>query len=361
MSGGDVRKKALRGLGTSLDLGGSLSSGSGLLGDLGSAVAGLGNDINSLLSLSSSASSSASSTPSLSSQSSSSLTSSSASSSSSPSSSALPSSTSSASSSSPLSSSTSNPPTSLPSLNPQTVVVTNTISATNSALAVVPKPQSFLQNKPLSAGVFSAIGVVVLIIAVILITTCVRRRTRDKLMRDAVDFSFDPRDVEERASNEKLTRTASRWSGSNAGHSHTAYSDQSSLTGHAAIPGVAYNHYDNGVSRGFPNTSYNVMPNPYTTYGNPVHQPVRLPSPTYGAAVTVNAVGVAGPSANGSFAQSTSRAPPPVAKGQDLNKIPAMAPLPDTFGDDDAYGGYINRAETVDHGNIPRALHVANE
>jgi len=233
-----------------------------------------------------------------------------------------------------------------------------TASSVPSETAAAHPPKSFLDNKPLSIGVFALVGIVVVIIVIIIITTCVRKRTRNRLHSTAASLSFDPVDVEEVISNEKLLS-----SGSRSSHRY-AHSDQASLVGSVApMPGAAHVRQEYRNPHGVVDSDYDVMPNPYTMYGNPAYQSSR--SPTYGAGATGNGYQIN--NAPTDYAPQTtllnnSRAPthaPPV-KDMGMARVPPSSPLPDTFGDNDIYGR-ATRLEYLGAMNVPQALRVANE
>ena len=87
--------------------------------------------------------------------------------------------------------------------------ITQTTSDTAPPLAATPgtKGKAFLANKPLSGFVFGLAGLVGLILVFIIITSFVRRRNRKRLLADASNFSFDPRDVEDGTSDEKYSHS----------------------------------------------------------------------------------------------------------------------------------------------------------
>lgn len=219
-----------------------------------------------------------------------------------------------------------------------------------STSSAAPRPQSFLENKPLSGTIFALVGLVVVIIMVIIITTCTRRRRRDRLLKDAAALSFDPNDVEARFSDEKLYRT-----GSHSNHGHDNFSDPIDYTP-AALPNIAYTRQDYGGGHGLIDPGHNMMPNPYTTYGNPVYQQARSPSPMYGGAAARIGDTVAYAEPQRSLSNSS-------ANDMTRNRIPSPGPLPDMFGND-VYGG-ITSIDTLDanttNSAIPRALRVANK
>jgi len=280
--------------------------------------------------------------------------------------------------------------------NGQPTIVTTFVnvapSATNSvsSAAVHSSGNSFLQNKPLSGTIFAIIGLVIVALIVLIVTAYARRRQRERLVRDAALLSFDPNDVENRASVEKF-----RFSGTYSNHSHSHLNDP--VYTQVTAPNAAYLGQDYGSSHsiadpGYTNPGYNnLMPNPYTTYGNPVYQQPRSPSPAYGVARNDSSVAytgaqssiqpaaapdvttVRGPSPSPMHAVARNDASVAYTEAQPSTQ-PARAPDVTTIRspslrsqsgvhDDDVYGGItsVDRLEShVEHLDIPRTLQVRN-
>lgn len=266
------------------------------------------------------------------------------------------------SSSSSLSSSSPSPVSSLTTststTNGQPITITSYVnaapSATNSISGSAVRSNGFLQNKPLSGTIFALLGVFIVVIFVLIITAIARKRQRKRLLRDAAALSFDPNDVEERGSAEKF-----RFSGTYSNQSHSHLMEQAYNP--ATVPNPAYFRPDYGGAYGTANTSNptynNLMPNPYTTYGNPVYQPPRSPSPVY--------TGVA-PGNDNMVAHPGARSPSPPGGAQEMTRGPSpLLPPTDTdMHEDDVYGGItsVDRIEArMGNSSIPRALQVRNK
>ncbi|GBE79338.1 hypothetical protein BKA93DRAFT_830137 [Sparassis latifolia] len=68
---------------------------------------------------------------------------------------------------------------------------TGSASSFAAAAATSAPPKSFLQNKALSVGVITAASLIGLVLLIVIATFAIRRRRRDKLQPDAVDFDPD--------------------------------------------------------------------------------------------------------------------------------------------------------------------------
>jgi len=195
------------------------------------------------------------------------------------------------------------------------------------------------------------IGLVALIAIVVFITTCVRKRSRNRLIDDAANISFDPTDVEGIAGSEK--RYSGSRSGSRSGHGPAYISDQASSTGHGVsmVPDATFNRQDYGAA------SAAYIPNPY---GNQAYQQPRSVSPVYGATA---GYGGYGPNSTRTYGYAEAPAPAPPMKDYYRNKMPQASPLPEHFGDADVYGGMTSVDVMENHttNRQPRNLHVANE
>lgn len=119
-----------------------------------------------------------------------------------------------------------------------------------------------------------------------------RRRNRKRLLADASNFSFDPRDIEDRASVEEKHSNSGLTGRNNSGHSHNDYGSDNGPTGGftrvgmgsisrpgpPASPMPAYIPQDHtGRDGAYPvqyhnfnnvPVGYNPTPNPYDTYGS---------------------------------------------------------------------------------------------
>lgn len=170
-------------------------------------------------------------------------------------------------------------------------VITETISDTapSSSATSEPKGKSFLENKPLAGFVFGLVGLVVVIIVIIGVTSFKRRRNRKRLLADASNFSFDPKHIEDKMSDEKHTGISGRRS---SGHNYSDYTPNNGATDSFAGVGMGrvsgrgsspsspmpayipqdYAGHDGGYPAQYHNpgnvpVGYNSTPNPYDVYG----------------------------------------------------------------------------------------------
>lgn len=287
--------------------------------------------------------------------------------------------------------------------------VSSTSSSSSSSSPPLPsgppetKGKSFLQNKPLSGFVFGLAGLAVLIVVIIAVTSYVRRRNRKRLLTDASNFSFDPKDVEDGTSAEEKYSPSGHTSYHNSGHGHAEHALGTGAAGGFAGAGMG------GVSRPVPSSSppmpvyipqdyaghdgvypaqyynlnnvaagYNPTPNPYDMYG-PRHGGYSSGQGHYGqfnpSGPGVDYLSVADPghpvprqlqpgihpTQSPTFAPVFSTNPPPLNRSPplspppaslqrsasnqyDLPRLPTPDNIPDTFGrrgsgDDDAYSG----------------------
>ena len=203
-------------------------------------------------------------------------------------------------------------PTSEPD-GPATITQTSSAAGPPPSEVPVTKAKGFLENKPLSGFVFGLAGLVFLVIVFIVITSFVRRRNRKRLLTDAEKFSFDPKDVEDGASEEKYSQSG-LVSQHNVGHGHNDFPLDDRVNVGVLGPGAGsvsrpaparsppmpkyvpqdYGGYDGGHTNQYHNlgnvpVGYNPTPNPYDMYGPRngggypngwvQHDPYSLPSP----------------------------------------------------------------------------------
>ncbi|KAF9645677.1 hypothetical protein BDM02DRAFT_3119827 [Thelephora ganbajun] len=316
-------------------------------------------------------------------------------------------------------------PTPTPSLltgsdGPITVTETTSATAPPSTGTSESKGKSFLENKPLAGTVFGLVGLVVLIIMTTIVVSFMRRRNQRRLLADASNFSFDPKDVEDRMSvEEKNSRSGL------VGHSDYT-SDNGAAGGFAGLgmggvsrPGPShsppmhayipqdYPGYDGVYPVQYHNLSnvpvgHNPTPNPYDMYdprngggysnGQGQHDPYnlpdssgdRLPMSDPGPLVPYQLQPGVHPAQGSTFAPLLSKSPPPLNRSPqiplttspplaslqppapsqyNIPRLPTPGALPDSFGrresvDDEAYGGAF-----LGHVSPPpgqRTLQVAN-
>jgi len=121
------------------------------------------------------------------------------------------------------------------------------------------------------------------------------------------------------------------------------------------VPDATYSRQDYGAA----NVPY--LPNPYTKYGNQSYQQPRPTNPSYGAAA---GYGVYPSNSARSHGHTDAQGSVPPSKDLYSARMPAASPLPQTFGDDDVYGGITSVDAMEDHmanRHQARNLHVANE
>ena len=169
------------------------------------------------------------------------------------------------------------PPT--PAQNGQTTTTgTTSTTAPPSTGAPESKGKSFLENKPLAGFVFGLAGLAALVIAIVAVTSYVRRRKQKRLL---TDFSFDPKGVEGETSAEEKYSHSGLGGYHNTGHGHGDYPFDararsvpfSSPPTPAYIVPHDYAGHDGGYPTGHHNPSnaavgYNLTPNPYDMYGS---------------------------------------------------------------------------------------------
>ena len=276
------------------------------------------------------------------------------------------------------------------------MTVTATVPASSSNPATLVSP-SFLQNKPLEAGVFSVVGIIGGIIILLVVIVWIRSNGRRRLNREALDpSSWNPaamygvRDDGDRSSMEKLTR----WN-STSSATHTQTTDHTygtefgqggypvppvplpsparSVDGHGQLP-VYHDQASHGPVY---NSEYKHVP---PRSPNPVHDPTRSPPNNDSHLDKVNPI--LPPSQNvaaqrrgtqfdfspalptsGQAQNGLSRRPSSHLNSRTLNprmqEMPVAPPLPPKFGSDEAgesepYSGIDN---DVAH-SIHRALKV---
>ncbi|KAF7981648.1 hypothetical protein HWV62_32754 [Athelia sp. TMB] len=346
-------------------------------------------------------SSSSSSSSTVSSSSSTSVSSSSSSSTTSSSSSSIISPTSSSSSVLPPSTSVTPPavvpsPTSTPpstsTITGVATTVTATVSPSASASPVSGASQSFLQNKPLSSGVFAAVGIIGAIILALICVVWVRSARRRTLDREAVDFDpglhtrfTDGPEDEEKRSTEALNLRRAASSGS--GHSQARYA-----AGGYPVPPMPVRAADYAAS-GYGGTYAQQVPFPAGQPGyapqqqqyqqqNMGYAPPRSPQPGYvpprspqpppspnpvytlegqqNPALPPAAAVRSSPPSSSDHSQRAGRRLSSHSRTLDpqMGELPASPPLPDHFGsDEDAYNGI---ASTLAYEPAPAALKIAN-
>ena len=225
------------------------------------------------------------------------------------------------------------------------------------------------------------------------VASYVRRRNRKRLLADASNFSFDPRDIEDGTSDEKHSGLVGQHS---SGHGHGDYPPDSRVaagftgagTGSISRPGPVrsppmptyvpqdYMGHDGGYPSQYHNlgnvpVGYNPTPNPYDMYGprnvsrysnsqgqqDPYHfpgpngdYPMTDPNPTVPRQLRSGIHSAQGPNfaphpySNGppplnyttQIPQTTSPPPhylqPSVSDKNDFPRLPTPAPLSETFG-----------------------------
>lgn len=277
--------------------------------------------------------------------------------------------------------------------------ITQTSSATDSPSSTgIPgvKGKSFLENKPLSGFVFGLSGLVFLILVFVIVTSFMRRRNRKRLLADASNFSFDPRDVEDGASDEKYSHSG-LVNQHSIGHGHNDYpldgrvataigGGSISRSGPSHSPPMPnyipqdYGSYDGSYLAQYHNmgnvpVGYNPTPNPYDMYGprnggvypngRVHHDPYNLSGPnggnfsepdsdhsvprqlhpgvrpaqgpTFSPRLSNNALSYQAPP----IASTTPAPAPPylqssVSDKDDIARLPTPNFLPDTFGQQDS-------------------------
>ena len=294
------------------------------------------------------------------------------------------------------------------------------ITITETSSSTVPPPsgtpdtrgKSFLENKPLAGFVFGLSGVAALIIVVIAVTSYKRRRNRKRLLADASNFSFDPRDIEDRAPDEKHSHSG-LIDRHNNGRGHNDYASDKGATGGftgvnmggvprlglSSPPVPAYIPQDySGHDGTYPTqyhhlsnipVGYNPTPNPYDMYGlgngggysigQSQHDPYNTSGLSGDPSITDSGHPVPRqlqpglhPAQGPIFAPHLSTSPPPLNRSPNqsttspppasiIQRLPTPGALPNTFGrqnsvDDDAYGGAF-----LGHGSPPgpRTLQVS--
>jgi len=273
-----------------------------------------------------------------------------------------------------------------PLLTPGATTITETTSDTAppSSGTSEPKGKSFLENKPLAGFVFGLAGLAALIIVIIAVTTFARRRNRKRLLADASNFSFDPKHIEDKMSDEKHPGLAGH-SGDGAAGGFAGVGMGSISRRRPSLPSLTpaytpqdYAGHDDGYPAQHHNlrnvpVGYNSAPNPYDLYGprNSVGHPNsqgqydpfnlsgssdnRLSMTDSGPPVPYQLRPGVHPTQGPSFTPilSTSPAPlnhlPPIPSTaspppDSLQRLPTPDAPPDAVGrrnsvDDDAYGG----------------------
>jgi len=269
------------------------------------------------------------------------------------------------------------------------VTITETSSATAPPSSGTSEPSRgpFLGNKPLAGFVFGLVGLIGLVIVISAVTAYLRRRNRKRLLADASNFSFDPKDVEDRMSAEEKYPHSGLVG--NSGHAHSNYPPDngaaSSLAG-VGMGGVSrsapppsppipahipqdYAGYDGGYPAQYHNLSnvpagYNQMSNPHDMYDprngsgyshshdpyNPI--PRQLQPGLYPAQVStlVSQLSTSPPPMNRSPPIPSTTSPQrastraSVSNKYSVPRFPTSGAPPDPFGrhnsdGDDAYGG----------------------
>ncbi|KAI0320643.1 hypothetical protein OF83DRAFT_1104075 [Amylostereum chailletii] len=181
-------------------------------------------------------------------------------------------------------------------------VTIHTTLAAQSQETAAAKPVSFLDNKPLSAGVFSLVGVVALVLLISLATLALRKRRHNRLESDAVDFApsthlTSPDDDEKSYPDLHRTRSNGSSNGSHAPPSaygggrvspERAYAGGNA--GYGGAPQLPGQSYGNGVYAYYdkpPPPSqqmYNAGPAPYANQAYNVPGGVPNPNAGYGLA-----------------------------------------------------------------------------
>ncbi|KAF7331901.1 hypothetical protein MKEN_00070400 [Mycena kentingensis (nom. inval.)] len=105
------------------------------------------------------------------------------------------------------------------------VIVVSDNSSTTSTPASTQRPQSFLENKPLSGAVFGLVGLVVLVLLFVIATFFIRRRKRSRLTDDALSFDPSLLATAERMDSEKGHSSHPSLGSNGAGAGYSAYAN----------------------------------------------------------------------------------------------------------------------------------------
>lgn len=309
-------------------------------------------------------------------------------------------------------------PTSTPTAGPNgPITITETSSATSPPSSGTSEPKkSFLNNKPLAGFVFGLAGLAGLVVIIIGVTSYMRRRNRKRLLANASNFTFDPRDIDDRMPDEKHPNSG-LVGRQGSGHGHNDYTSDNGGTGGFPAVGMGgvprlglssppipayspqdYASHDGAYPAQYRHLSnipvgYNPTPNPYDMYGGGystgqnMHDPFNT-SGLGGGHISMTNAGPPVPRqlqpglhlAQGpTFAPHLSTSPPPLhhssipstispppaslqrsASNQYIPRLPTPGALPDSFGrqnsvDDEAYGGAFLGHESPPE---PRTLQV---